>query len=509
MKNRNRTLINLICSVMVLVVNTVINFWLSPYIVSHIGVEANGFVGLANNFITYANLIVTALNGMAARYITIAYAQKDYKKANIYYNSVFWGNLIIVAALIIPAICLIIFFENLFDVPADILIDVKILFAFVFAGFFANTGAPNWNVGCYASNRLDREYIPETITTILKAGIIIGAITIFIPHVWYIGLGSFVAIIILLIVNCINTRKLTPELKIKTEDGKLICSFSAIKELVGSGLWNSISNMGNILLSGLDLLICNILLGSTAMGILSIAKTLPNLLQQLSASLTRAFAPELTINYATGNHDKLKKDINRSMQMTGTILTIFVAGFIVFGKDFFQLWVPSQDAQLLAILSALSFLGYIFTSGTQILYNVFSTTNKVKESSIAQLTSGIISILVTFILIKTTNLGLYAVAGVSTVCNFIRNMSFTLPMTAKYLGFKKSVFFPTVLKTFISTLLISLIGWLIIYLIPITGWFILLLDAIIVGLIGLILNLFIMLTKEDRIRIISKIRRKN
>ena len=73
------TYINIVTSVGVLVVNLFISFWLSPYIIRTIGVEANGFISLANNFVTYANLIVTALNAMAARFITIAYIQKDYK----------------------------------------------------------------------------------------------------------------------------------------------------------------------------------------------------------------------------------------------------------------------------------------------------------------------------------------------------------------------------------------------------------------------------------------------
>ncbi len=508
MKAKNRTIINLICSVAVLLTSTVVSFWLSPYIVANIGVEANGFVSMANNFVTYAALIVTALNGMASRFITIAYANGDTKKANLYYNSVFWGNLIIVGILVVPAVLLIIFFENFFDVPDDILLDVKILFAFVFAGFFANTAAPNWNVGCYVKNRLDREYIPEAITTVIRAALVIGLLTIFTPHVWYVGLASFVIILVMLVINCINTHKLTPELKICRENGKFVCSFSAIKELVGSGLWSSVSNMGNVLLSGLDLVVCNAMLGATAMGVLSVAKTLPTLLQQLSSALTRSFSPELTIDYAKGNKENLKRNINRSMKITGAILTIFVGGFISFGQGFFRLWVPNQDAQLLWILSTLSFLGYIFTAGTQILYNVFNTTNTVKQSSIAQIVSGIVSISVVAILLKTTDLGLYAVATVSTVCNFIRNMIFTLPMTAKYLGFKKTTFFPMVIRTVISTACICGAGFLVQWLMPASNWTMLIVDACIVGVFGLALNCVVILSKEERKFLIAKIKRK-
>ena len=71
MSSNKKTMVNVICSIMVLATNILINFWLSPYIVEHIGVEANGFVTLASNFVTYAQLIVTALNSMAARFIAI------------------------------------------------------------------------------------------------------------------------------------------------------------------------------------------------------------------------------------------------------------------------------------------------------------------------------------------------------------------------------------------------------------------------------------------------------
>lgn len=91
MSSHKRTLVNVACSVGVLVVNVIVSFFLSPYIVKTIGVEANGFVTLANNFVTYANLIVTALNSMAARFITIEYVRKNYKKGEFVLQFGFLG----------------------------------------------------------------------------------------------------------------------------------------------------------------------------------------------------------------------------------------------------------------------------------------------------------------------------------------------------------------------------------------------------------------------------------
>lgn len=508
MSSNKKTMINLICSIMVLATNVIISFWLSPYIVKNIGVEANGFVTLANNFVTYAQLIVTALNSMAARFIAISYVKKDYKKANIFYNSIFWGNLIIVAVLIIPAVYLIFRLETLIDVPSDIVTDVKILFGFVFFNFFITTGFPNWDCGTYVSNRLDRTYIPQMVTSIFRCLFLILIFIILSPKVYYVGIAATIVTIANLTANWYNTHKLTPELKIELLPEKIIFDKCAVKELVGSGIWNTISSVGNMLLSGLDLIICNLFLGAANMGILSLSKIIPNYMQQLSNSIRNAFAPELTLNYAQDNKDILLKDINRAMKITSIIMTIPIAIVIILGEEFFKLWVPSQDAKLLQILSILSILGYIFTSGTQILFNVFSTVNKVRPNAIAMLVCGAISTGITVLIIKFTDLGIYAVAGVSTFCNLVRNMIFTLPVTAKYLGYKWNKFYPQVITTIVSSIGLLVIYYLMNLILPGSTWGELIFSACILGVIGLVINFAIILNKQERAFLINKLNSK-
>ena len=512
MSNNKRTIINVICSIFVLLTNVTISFWLSPYIVEHIGVEANGFVTLANNFVTYAQLIVTALNSMAARFIAIAYVKKDYKKANLYYNSVFWGNLIIVAVLIIPAIVCIAKLESLVNVPNDILLDVKILFSFVFLNFFISTGLPNWDCGTFVTNRLDRSYIPQMLTSILRCIIIFATLTILLPKAYYIGIATIVANIVLLICNYYNTHKLTPELKIKLFPDKILCSGKAIKELVGAGIWNSVSNVENMLLSGLDLIICNIFLGATQMGVISLTKIVPNAMGQLSSAIQSAFTPELTINYAQNNKEALLKNLNRAMKLTSIILVIPIAVFTILGKEFFSLWVPSQDASLLQILTILAIFGYMFTTGTQILYNVFPTVNKVKPNAIAMIISGICSVITTILIAKFTNYGIYAVAGVSSIFSLIKNMAFVLPAAAKYLGFKWNIFYKQVFISLFSCIVLIVAGFfvkkvLVLYFI-INSWFSFILAGAIIAIIDILINIFIILNKDERKYLMNKIKSK-
>lgn len=503
-----KTTINVICSLLVLTINVLISFFLSPYIVENIGVEANGFVTLANNLVTYAQLIVTALNSMAARFISIAYVKKDYTKANMYYNSVFWGNLIVVAILIIPVIIALIKLECFIDVPADILFDVKLLFGFVFLNFFITTGFPNWDCGTFVSNRLDRSYIPQMVSSIVRCLFLFGVFTVFVPKVYYVGIASTIMTMIVLICNGINTHKLTPELNISFFPNKIICSIKAIKDLVISGIWNSISNIGMILLTGVDLIISNIYLGATAMGIISLVKIIPGYMDQLATSLTSAFTPELTINYAKGNKERLVNDIKRSMKLSSIVMTIPISIIIVFGEDFFSLWVPSQDAKLLQVLSVLASFKFIFTGGIQILYNVFPTVNKVKENAISQIITGFCSIIITVILVKYTNYGIYAVAGVSSLCAIIKNLIYVIPVCANYLDLKWNTFYKQVFITVFSSLLIIIIGLGIRQFISITSWIQLIVSAMMIAIIGLIINVFITLNKEERLFIKMKMSKK-
>ena len=117
MSNQRRSLINVVCSLLVFTTNLFINFWLSPFVIEHIGVEANGFISLANNFVMYAALITGALNSMTSRFITIEYVKENFEKANLYYNSVFWGKLVVTAILLIPATIVVLKLESFVQVP--------------------------------------------------------------------------------------------------------------------------------------------------------------------------------------------------------------------------------------------------------------------------------------------------------------------------------------------------------------------------------------------------------
>lgn len=101
MNKSKQLIINLMASVIVVIVQLFINFWLSPYVIGKLGEAAYGFITLANNFTQYASLLTVAINSMAARFISIEYNRGNENEAQKYFSSVFWFNTILSVAILI------------------------------------------------------------------------------------------------------------------------------------------------------------------------------------------------------------------------------------------------------------------------------------------------------------------------------------------------------------------------------------------------------------------------
>lgn len=500
-----RTLmLNVISALSVMIINVGISFFLSPYIIRTIGVEAKGFVDLANNFTTYANVAVTALNAMAARFITIDYVKGNYKQANLYYNSVFWGNLVIVAVLLIPAALIIGRLEYIVDVPVYLLKDVKILFGIIFTIFFLRTAAPNWECGTIVTNRLDRNNFPEMLTNLLRCAVLLTAFSLFSPKVWYIGVAALLSAVLMLVVGAVNTRKLTPELHVRLKQP--LCSLKVITTLVGSGIWNSVAIVGNMFMESLDLLVCNLSISATAMGVLAVSKSFPAIITTLSETMRGTFGAEMTIEYAKGDKERLLASIRRAMKINSVLVTVPAVGVMVMSGALYRLWVPSLDARLLQTLTVLAMLKYVFFSGATVLNNVFPTVNKVKYNSIAMIVMGLSSILTTLVLVHYTEYGIYAVAGVSSVMAIIKNFVFMLPVTAKLLGYKWYQFFPQVGTSVLCFSFTTVIALALGKVLPTDTWLHFFLTCALIGVLGLTVNMMIVLNKEERKLVLSRIK---
>lgn len=503
--NRNKQLlINLSASFVAYGVTLFISFFLSPYIVKTIGVEANGFVGLANNFVSYASLITIALNSLAGRFITISIVKGDTKEANKYFSSVFYANLIVAVGLGVIGVIIVVFLEEIINIPRNLVSDVRLLFICLFLNCLVSVVNSVFSVATFVKNKLYLESLRNIESSLVRAVVIIGAFVMFSSKVWYVGFGSLISGIYILVCNYYYTKKLLPEIQIKRKyyDGKTVL------KLISSGIWNTINRLGQLLLDGLDLLITNLFIDATAMGVLSLSKTVPSLITSLLGSIVGVFSPDFTILYAKGDKEELLISVRRSMKIMGTIINVPIIVFLVCGKEFFKLWQPTQDENLLQILFVLTIGCLILSGGINCLYGIFTVVNKIRANAIAVLIGGGLSTVITLILVRTTNLGILAVAGVGTVISILRNLLFTAPYGAHCLDVKWYTFYPDIFRPVLFVVISVVLEYPLGIMLMANNWLLWFFKAAVIGCVALMIGYFIILNKEERGIIKSKITNK-
>lgn len=359
-----------------------------------------------------------------------------------------------------------------------------------------------YNVVTFATNRLDLSAIRSIQSNLLKLIILIVLFSVFKPNVWYLGTASIICTIFIFITNINYRRKLLPNLKVKYK----YFDFKIIKELLSSGIWSVITKLGQILSDGLDLLISNVLISASSMGILAIAKTIPNAIMSLLITISSVFYPQITIYYAQNDMQKLVNEVKKSMKMSGVFTGISMSVLIVLGYDFYSLWVPNESINKIQILSIITAAGIIVQGSINPLYGLFTIVNKLRINSYVILSQGIINTIVVLILLKTTNLGIFAVAGVSSLTSMIRDLIYAPIYAAKCLNISKLTFYDIIMKYVIFTSVLILSNFLLCSFIDKSSWIGLILSGIVCVIVSIIYVYIILLDEDEQLFIKNKIR---
>lgn len=507
MEKKKRLIVNLISNIISFALQLGISFILTPIITEKVGTAAYGFIGLSNNFISYANIFTVIINSMASRFITLEITKGNLEKANKYFSSVFFMNIIMSICIIIFSLIFIVNINSILDIPIELEFDVRLTFIFAFINLILSIMSTIFTIATYVKDRLDLEAVRNIIGNILKALFLIIVFSLFDAKIYYITIGGLLFTVFILLANIRLTKRLTPQLKIDINN----FDKSSIWTLVKSGIWNSINNLSKVLLTGLDLLIANLFIGADAMGLLSIAKTIPTTIENLLSTIANIFSPRFIILYSKRKIRELVYEVNFSTKMIAFIMIVPIAGFIIFGKEFFLLWLSNESVEninKIQILSILSLLPYVVSVSNYSLFILDTVTNKLKRPVIATLIISTLSTVTTIVLLKFTNLGIYAVAGVSSVYWILKVVFFNNINAARNLRLKWNTFLGQFAKNTLCLILIMLLFRIIKIFVKMNSWKLFIIVALIAALVGYISSFIILFTTEEKKNVIRVIKNK-
>ena len=137
------------------------------------------------------------------------------------------------------------------------------------------------------------------------------------------------------------------------------------------------------------------------------------------------------------------------------------------------------------------------------IHSIFIAIDKVRIYSVVLLVSSIISIATTLILLKCTGLGVYAIAGTSTVILGFTHGGIVPACAAKLLYRPVWTFWKTEFRSWGSLAALCVIFSVVKNLMDFPNWINFFINILIVGLIGYILEFILVFNKQEKKEIIS------
>ena len=185
-----QTGLNFVAQILAFAINFSISFFLTPFIIENIGVEANGFVTLANTFVEYAQLFTVAINSMAGRFITIKIHQKNYEDANKYFTSVVFANLFLSVIFCVAFAVVILLLDRFLNISQSSVGDIKLLWTFIAANFILSLFTSNFSVATFVTDRLDKAALINARGIIIRAAVLVLCYRFFLPYTFYVGVAK-------------------------------------------------------------------------------------------------------------------------------------------------------------------------------------------------------------------------------------------------------------------------------------------------------------------------------
>lgn len=502
MNNNFRLALTIIISGLAVIVQYLINFFVTPYVTDHLGLEAYSFVSIAKTSVSYVGIITVALTSFVVRYISMEYHRNQIENANGYFSSALAACGGLSGGIFAGALVIIFRLENVLNISEELISSVKILFVVVFLNFVITTITVPLGSAAYIKNRLDLTGTLKIFAYLCEAVSIVFFFANFNPAVWYVGLGSLIASIILFLSHAVMTRKLTRDLHYQR---KLVSS-QKVKSMVAGGIWNAFNQLGNTLNSGLDLIISNRMLTGIQTGEIAVAKTIGTIFTTLYAVVCQPFHPQLLKSYASGDQSVFLHEITKAMRISGCFSNIAFGGFIALGSLYYRLWLPNQNTRMLTALTVITVFNSITEGPIHPLYYINTLTLKNKLPSIVTIGGGVVNVITMYLLLKKTNMGSFAVVVTTAVIMVTINLTFNPIYAAKCIGIRPIIIYKVLTRHILSTFAMTAVFIGIRKILSPYNWIGLFTTAIMMTIVGILMHIVIMTSFHEKRKIIEKLK---
>ncbi len=411
---------NLIFSIGNFFTSSLLNFWFTPFLIGSLGVEAYGLLPLALQISNYIAPITQSIGLGTGRFVTFALTKGDRKTASEFFTTALVISTFVTLLLTLPFIVAVLNLDSLLKIPLGLENAAKVLFGLVLGSFLFSLMSTPFEVCAFSQNRFDIKNVISALETFWKVIVVVLVFRVYGKNLGYVGIGTACAALSTTTLNILCWRKLTPYLKVSSQNFK----FSLVRQLSAIGGWTALNQIGGILFLSMDLVVLNLVLGSKAAGIYGALQTWSMVIRTMAGYMSNTFGAMFVKLFADQDIEALSDYTSK----TTRIMSIFV-GFAVsclcgFSVPLLGKWLGPEWVKYSGLM-VLMLYPLIINVGVMPLFSLQTASNKVKVPGLMTVATGLLYIGLAVYLCRLPGVGIYGVAIAGAIILTLKNALFT------------------------------------------------------------------------------------
>jgi O-antigen/teichoic acid export membrane protein len=376
-----------------LAVNIAVGFFLSPFILHHLGDDAFGLWVLIFSLTGYYGIFDFGIRSSLIRYVSKFQATGDRDELARLVNTSLFTYTIVGLVMVVPTLLGGIYVDRLFHIPPGFLKDARILFWMV--GFSLALGFPVGISGGILEG-LQRFYLlnwTNIVATVLRAVLIVLALR----H--GLGLLTVTLITVSLPLAASAVRAVMAQRLLAIPYGWKYVSRDSLRQVANYGSVTFMIIVAGRLRFKTDAVIIGSMLSVGAITYFSIGARLVDYAGEVVSALAQIFTPMSSHFHAIGDYVQLRKIFVSGSRACALVMFPLTVVLVVMGKSIIEAWVGTRYVSSYVVLLVL----LIPTT----LYMAQSTTNRLlfgmslhKSLAYVTLMEGIANVILSIVLVR-------------------------------------------------------------------------------------------------------------
>ena len=473
--------------------NVIANMWFTPFLIAHLGIAIYGLVPLVNSVTSYMMLFTGGLDTAVGRFLTIDLNRADEAAANRTFNTALCGLIIIALASLPFVLAASWLFPAIFQVPPGLENETRLLFGFSALAFLLTVIGSSFAVSTSACHRFDLRNLVMGMRLATRVGLVVLLFKLLSGRLWHVGFGILAAAIVSLVGYWLWWRKLTPQLHVKSSK----FDRARLGELINMGGWTVVNQIGLLLFLNIDLMVVNTFFGAEVTGRYGTLILFPTLITTLADTVSSVLNPVIVARYARQDFEEMRRLVFQAVKLMGIAMALPIGLLCGFSRPLLNIWL-GPDFQNLDILLIILVGHLSINLATLPLRFVLTSYNKVRLQGIVTVILGVASLGLAIVFARWGTWGAVGVAVATTTVWTARNLLFITGYSAHVMNLRWWAFGPSLVAGAVSTLAVSLGGYILTQIWWPEYWFGLGRMAIAVSLGYVVIAYLMSLNQEDR-----------